>query len=845
MMSEITDRMQRLKDSQGKLLKEYESLVHELESHDYLKENEQLRLQIESTGKQLEQLKKDYERKLEENQKLRFSLAEQIMDERLSILRQSKQKLDTYFKDAAERGVNRLQAWERQSVQEVDRMLHSTGLRLSEDKAVLQERIQMLSHDLQESVRRHRERMEEEERRLQARIDDGYQRLAEEEVSEEVIQRRLKQNQVEMKIGLNWMNKIGILLILFGVGAAFKYSYSTWFNSYMKGSAFFLLGALMLLGGEFLYRREKKTFALGLLGGGISVLYGSIFYSYFLLDIIDLTVGLSLSVGVTVLAVLLSLRYQSRTVCSLGLVGGYLPLFSYMGAFGLEGPAVYAAMGYLLLLNLFILIISFHKKWTVVHYISFLFNIPSMLALIYLAPSELVSMGYSIATFLMYLGITLGYAIKHKVKLLKLDVAMLAMNTLVSCGVLYLLFDELHWEDYNGLLALVFCLVYVALGQFVEKVMKEEKQTTLLFYATSLTFAVLMIPFQFGAEWLSLGWLIEGVILMIYGHMSRMKSIEKAGWGIFALCLGAFLLWDVYVMSGLLRENSFFALKYSFVTAGLLLTTLYYMMRDPKAYIWKPYDNSLLILKYTALANVWIYLLYMAHDLYDRWVPAQLYHNSFYKGLLVAFITILLAYGLPKVTIWTDRVVRYYSYFLYGAGYLLCLHVTLTMPALRPEWQQNTALEYIALGLLAAFNLFILGSGRDLLIAILRRQHKSMELYPMILGVYLLGILTAFLIVQFQLGRIGLLFSLVYLTLAIVYIVYGFRQRYVNIRRLGLGLTLISTGKLILYDLAFLSAGSKIFAYFCFGVVLLAVSYMYQKVSSRLEGQHANKNESI
>jgi hypothetical protein len=845
MMSELTDRMLRMKDSQAKLLKEYDTLIQELESHDYLKENEQLRRQIEAIGQQLEQLKKDHESKLEENQKLRFSLAEQIMDERMSILRQSKQKLDTYFKDASDRGSNRLQVWERQTAQEIDLMLHSSGVRLSEDKAVLQERIQMLSHDLQESVARHREKLEEEERRLQARIESGYERLAEEEVSEEVIQRRIKQNQVELKIGLNWMNKIGILLILFGVGAAFKYSYSTWFNSYMKGSAFFLLGALMLLGGEWLYRKRKETFALGLLGGGISVLYGSIFYSYFLLDIIDLTVGIGLSVAVTVLAVLLSLRYQSRTVCSIGLVGGYLPLFSYMGAFGLEGTAVYAAMGYLLLLNLFILIISLGKRWTVVHYISFLFNIPSMLALIFLSSSELISMGYSIVTFLMYLGITLGYAMKHHVRLHKLDMVLLALNTLVSCGVMYLLFAELGWDAYHGLLALVFCLVYVALGRFMERVMSEEKQTILLFYATSLTFAVLMIPFQFGAEWLSLGWLIEAVILMIYGHMGRLKSIEKAGWGIFALCIWVFLMWDVFWKLNLLREDSYFVLKYSFVAAGLLLTALYYAIRDPKAYIWKPYDHSLLALKYTAVGNVWIYLLYISMYLYSRFVPDDGYHYSFYGWMLAAFITVMTAYGIPKIKVWLDRVVRFYSYFLYVAGYLICLYVTLTIPALRPEGAQNTAFEYIALGLLIVFNLFILVSGRDLLIAIIQRQHKSMELYPMVMGVYLLGIITSFLMVQFQLGRIGLLFSLVYLALAIAYIIYGFRQRYVNIRRLGLGLTLISTGKLILYDLAFLSAGSKIFAYFCFGVVLLAVSFMYQKVSSRLEEQHANKNESI
>lgn len=84
-----------------------------------------------------------------------------------------------------------------------------------------------------------------------------------------------------MKIGLNWINRLGILLLILAVGAGFRYSYSTWFNDYMKGSAFFLLGAIMLGGGEWLFRKGRGAFALGLIGGGVSVLYGSVFYSYF------------------------------------------------------------------------------------------------------------------------------------------------------------------------------------------------------------------------------------------------------------------------------------------------------------------------------------------------------------------------------------------------------------------------------------------------------------------------------------------------------------------------------------------------------------------------------------
>ncbi|KAF6619632.1 DUF2339 domain-containing protein, partial [Paenibacillus sp. EKM208P] len=157
------------------------------------------------------------------------------------------------------------------------------------------------------------------------------------------------------------------------------------------------------------------------LGGGISVLYGSIFYSYFLLEIIGMYTGIGLSVLVTVTAVLLSLRYESRTICSFGLVGGYLPLFSYMAANGLEGNAVYIATGYLFLLNLLILLVSFRKRWVVVQYISFLLNTPLMIVLAWLSESTVASMLYAVITFAMYLGMTLWVPFRLKTKLSWLD----------------------------------------------------------------------------------------------------------------------------------------------------------------------------------------------------------------------------------------------------------------------------------------------------------------------------------------------------------------------------------------------------------------------------------------
>ncbi|OAB40801.1 DUF2339 domain-containing protein [Paenibacillus glacialis] len=845
-MKEFKDRLFHIQHSQNQLAKEVQTLIHEYESHDVIHENEQLQEQHKEQKIRLTTLQKKISLLEEENVKLRTSLTEQILNEKLNIINVSREKLDTYFASSTEEHSNRLRAFELQTKTAVHRHFERASNHLKEEKEEIAVKLAEISNELNQKIMLHRERLLEDERRLHQHTRTGLDQFATEEVTEEVMQKRIKQNQFEMKIGLNWLNKVAMLLIILAVGVSFKYTYSTWFNGYMKGSAFFLLGIIMLVAGEWLFRKQKQTFALGLLGGGISVLYGSIFYSYFLLGIINMNVGLLLSILVSLTAVLLALRYHSKSIISLGLVGGYLPLFSYMWAFGLEGNSVYVAMGYLFLLNASILLVSFNKRWVIVNYISFLFNVPSMLALAGLSDSAPISMVYVAITFTMYLGMTLGYPFKYQSKLSWWDFTLLALNTFISCVTLYILFHEADWEDFQGLLALVFCLVYIGLGRFLEKFMHQERQTTLLFYATSLTFAILMIPFQFGTEWVAIGWLVEGVLLTIYGSLNRFKMLEKVGWGILTLCLAAFLWVDLLTNLFLFGyDDPYYTLKYSFITAGMLLVTLFYAIQQHKqvAQLFsRPYESQLVrIFKYATLLNVWFYFMYEMGDLYNTWVPIDFSHFDFYKTLLLASVTIALAYGLSKVKVLFDRVVKYYGMFLYGVGYLLCIMVTLTSPALQSDYTYNSATEYIALGILVGFNVLVFFSIRDVLIAVIRQQYKSIEIYPVALGVYLLGILTSFLVVQFQLEEIGLIFSLLYLLLAIVYIAFGFRYRYVYIRRFGLGLTLAATGKLILYDLSLLSTLSTIVAYFTFGIVLLGISYGYQKVSSRLGETHANE----
>ncbi|MCR6109808.1 DUF2339 domain-containing protein [Bacillus sp. A301a_S52] len=770
-----------------------------------------------------------------------------MLDEKLNILKVSKEKIYTYFENSTRPEQNHLQELERQAANEVAKLKEKAQHSLLEEKQSVMKKINDLSDEISIVIKEEKEKLANEKQGLRTNTASSYETLASEELTEEVIQKRIKQNQIELKIGLNWINKLGILLIILGVAAAFRYSYATWFNDYAKAGLFSVLGVLMLVGGEWFFRKNKHTFALGIIGGGVAVLYGTIFFSYFSLQIISLIAALLFAIAVTAITLTISLRYESKTICTFGLIGGYLPFYSFFALVGLEETNVYMAMGYVLFLNMTILWMSFHKQWPMVHSISFWLNLVPYFILVLTSPSKIVSMFYAIIIFLLYLTMTISYPFKHKTALKWQGISLLGSNTAFSCLAMYGLFYWLEWDSYTGILAVGFSAFYYVLGRWASRQIPKEIQTKILFYSTSLTFAVLFVPFQFGVMWLALGWLVQSIVIMLYANKHKQRLLEKAGWGIFSLTLTTFCIEVIQRLEGF--THSYFHFKYLAIIIGLVVVMIYYVHDQTKrerTYLFNGFTDFINGYKYFTLINIFIYVLFECFYRYELWVPSYFTHFEFYKWLLFVFICLALAYTLQQIPLLYDRIVGYLCLVLYFLGSATTILVTFSIPALNTSIGDNTLSHYIALIVLIGFNVIVFTGGRALLLAYVRSELKNAELYPTTLAIYFLAILGGFLTVQLKLDDVGFIFSLVYLTVAIGYILYGFKQKYIYMRRIGLGLTLLTTGKLILYDFAYLTEGSKIIAYFSFGVMLLAISYIYQKVASKhLEADKQPSKEKV
>jgi uncharacterized membrane protein len=110
--------------------------------------------------------------------------------------------------------------------------------------------------------------MEDARQKAQNSTNEEYRALEGTRMDDETIERRVKQNRFEVKIGLNLVNKIGVLLLLLGLGASVQYGYAHFFNEWVKGSFAFLLALVLLFSGELAYRKKSPVFASGLTGEG-------------------------------------------------------------------------------------------------------------------------------------------------------------------------------------------------------------------------------------------------------------------------------------------------------------------------------------------------------------------------------------------------------------------------------------------------------------------------------------------------------------------------------------------------------------------------------------------------
>jgi hypothetical protein len=175
---------------------------------------------------------------------------------------------------------------------------------------------------------------------------------------------RAPRRSLEQVIGTQWMLIGGVGVLLLGAVFFFKYAIDQgWINETIRVIAGGVTGLAMIGAGEWAIRRRMRGFAAGVIGGGVVLLYGTVFIASpnGLYSLVSLTAAFAMMCCVTAIGIGMSVRCNLLTTSLVALVGAMLtPALLSSGH-----DQQIALMTYLLLANAGFLLVAAVKRWTV------------------------------------------------------------------------------------------------------------------------------------------------------------------------------------------------------------------------------------------------------------------------------------------------------------------------------------------------------------------------------------------------------------------------------------------------------------------------------------------------
>ncbi|MBI2397212.1 MAG: DUF2339 domain-containing protein [Xanthomonadales bacterium] len=339
----------------------------------------------------------------------------------------------------------------------------------------------------------------------------------------------------------SWIAKIGIGLVLIGVGALLRFAVKEGWLDFpiemrLAGIAAAALAALAV---GWRQREGKRIFALNLQGGAIAVLMMVVFASYRLYHLIPAEATFGLLVILVAGCSLLAIRQNSLGLAVFGVIGGFAaPILSSKG----EGNHV-ALFGFYLILNLGILAMSWARGWRLLNTLGFLFTfvIGTFWGVTRYRPEDFASTEpFLIAFFFFYLAIPLLPTLRglDPTRRDHVEGSLVFGTPLVGFALQSAMLQDNR--PALALTALVMALIYVGLARFVWQHARLARWRA-AYAGLALVFVTLVFPLAFTSGTTTVLWAIEGALLVWIGLHQDERRLRLAGVGLQAVALFALL----------------------------------------------------------------------------------------------------------------------------------------------------------------------------------------------------------------------------------------------------------------------------------------------------------------
>lgn len=650
----------------------------------------------------------------------------------------------------------------------------------------------------------------------------------------------------EKFIGENLMNKIGIAVLVIGIGFFLKLAID---REYIDEVGRVLVG--FLAGGVLLFfahriRESYRAFSSVLMGGAITVFYFTSWFAYHEYKLIEQVPTFIIMVGITAMAVSFSLLFNRKELAVLSLIGGFATPF-----LASSGSGNYVVLfSYLLILNVGMLIIAEFRKWNVLNVLSLIATWGIFALWVFGDYSQILihpigsAMMFASAFFLVFFAMNMRYHLKHDEAPDPLRLGLILSNTgaFYGLGVSVLAFADIKLQ---GLFTALIGLFFLTSLYVFQRKNAVHKNIFYLLIGLVLTFISLVAPVQLDGNHITLFWAAEAVLIFWMAHKSGLRILLRSGLMVVGLLIVSWMMdiADVYTSYGIpdLRP----IVNKGFLTSLVVVASLYLCSRvstnlKPQQLLGAFNTKSLLtVLKVLTLSTVFIMGLAELSYQVASYFPDP--------SAWLAAITYTLVFLL-----FIERFFRKSTggirYLLAGAFAVFLVMVTVGgyetgISAVRAfvEGANPPLFFHIAMALASSF---VIHRATVLARELFRSNKKQWQVYLWAMCTYVVVFasqqLDIFMLSIFtepneywthrlvELRKVG--YPILWGIGSFLFMFHGMRQNLRTVRIIALVFFAITILKLFLHDIQAASEAGRAVAFVLLGALLLVVSFMYQKL---------------
>lgn len=353
----------------------------------------------------------------------------------------------------------------------------------------------------------------------------------------------------ERIIGLNWLAIIGATALALGILFFLTLAIE---NNWIGVNGRIILGlatGIILVGtGEYTHHRYPQ-WAQAVLGGGIGILYISIYAAFGFYNLIDPVFALGFLTLLVFLNGILAIRHEAPATALIGILLAFVT--PILLAPDLPNPV--AIMSYLIVVDLGILGISTFRNWQwftllglIATYLVTTINYATIADQSMISDYLLLFQGSLTLIFLIFVGATTLFHILWKRSPGRLDLLLMILNGIAY----YALSLQILWESYQtwlGLFTLALALFYGLLTYITVRNPQVSPRLSIFGMILAVTFLTLAMPLQLTGSWITVAWATQGAITIWLGFLFASRVTRTIGLGLFSIAGFRLLVFDTFI----------------------------------------------------------------------------------------------------------------------------------------------------------------------------------------------------------------------------------------------------------------------------------------------------------